>query len=533
MLDAIIISDSGDVTLSASSPLRLQIDGKIALIQNVKNYLDNKGEIVYPIKGENEKNWHCAPKLNGVKLSSYLQMEGYNIGLIDSFYQERDDFIKLLEKNPKALIISTTFILNKKALREFVDDIRSIAPDIFIIAGGPLVYSSYLLLQRSKDNGYDVTSPKDDFLFLSNDNRPDIDLYIIDKCGEQILSEALRQIKNNSKVHDLPKTAQWNGQQYIFSPRRELPPTDINIHWNEIDDKVFRSGVINIQASIGCPFHCEFCNFVKDSKYTFVKPLDQLIKELKAVSDKGIKYVRFVDDNFRLGKNDLNEVCKRFIDEGLDIKWMSFIRASVLKKTDLELLKQAGCVETQMGIESADKTVLRKMNKHADPDMYYNVISNLLDIGINCSCCFIVGFPGETKESFHRTVDFIERIPKDSQEGIFYWSIYPFLFAPLSPIYEPVKRKKYHLKGYMDKWEHSTMNSDEAYEHVKEAFLKIENSTPIYSGDNIDMLLQLPPEKRKKFIKVRHEMSKRFLREPFDQTLLIESFSKVLKNPEA
>lgn len=527
MMDAIIISDTGNDSFSASSPLRLQLDEKTALIQNVRNYLNNNGRMVTPITGENEKNWHCAPKLNGIRLFSYLHTAGFNVELIDTYFQERDHFIKMLDNNPKAVIISTTFIFNKNSLRELVKDIRSVAPDIFIIAGGPFVLSSYLLLQRSRDKDYDVTSPKDDFLFLSNESNPDIDLYIIDKYGEQILSEALDGIKKRTQVNHLPNTAHWNGKEFVFSDQKDLPLPDIRVEWNSIPEKFFQLGVINIQASTGCPFNCEFCNFVKAKKYNFVKPLDQLVEELKEISDRGVKYVRFVDDNFRLGRNDLNEVCKRFIDERLDLKWMSFIRASALEKVDFDLLKRSGCVEAQIGIESADTEILKNMNKHADRDMYFSVITNLLDVGINCSACFIVGFPGETEATFKRTVDFIESIPKDSQKGIFFWSIYPFLVLPLSPSYESDRKAKYNLKGYMDKWEHSTMNSREAYQNIKTAFVKIKNASPIYSGDNIDMLMELPLRRRKEFMKVRHDLSKIFLTKPFDKSLVLSSFEKI------
>jgi radical SAM superfamily enzyme YgiQ (UPF0313 family) len=528
MLDAVIISDSGDDTLSASSPLRLQLDGRIALIQEVQNYLKNNGRIVAPVIGENEKNWHFAPKLNGIRLFSCLQRDGYHVALIDSYYKEREYFIKLLADNPKAIIISTTFILNKKSLAKLVKDIRGLAPDIFIIAGGQFIFSSYLLLKHCNKVTYDLMSPKDDFLFLSNDTRPDIDLYIIDRDGTPILSEALGLIKEKQSVKQLPNTAYWDNSAYAFSERKEFDPDDMWVDWRNIPEHIFKQGVINIQASMGCPFNCEFCNFVKDRKYTTVKPVDQLIKEIKDVSDRGIRYIRFVDDNFRLGKNDLNDVCRRFIKEGIDIKWMSFMRASTLESTDLELLKKAGCIEVQMGIESADATILKNMNKLASPVMYERVITRLLDTGINCSCCFIVGFPGETSDSFQRTVNFINNIQKNGQEGMFFWSIYPFLLVPLSPVYEAGKKAKYRLEGYMAKWKHATMNSEEAFQHIKKAFLTIENASPIYSGDNMDMLFELSSDQRKRFVKTRHDLSKRFLSAPFDKTLVINAFSKIL-----
>jgi len=531
MLDAIVISDTGNDTYSVSSLLRLQVEGRPAIIQNVRNMLENDGKIVDPVKGENENNWHCAPKLNGIVLLSRLLGEGFNAELIDSYYSERHRFLQLLRDNPKMVVISTTFILNKKSLYDLVRDIRSVAPDIYIVAGGPFVYSSYLIRQRRGSSGYDVTSPSDDFLFLNDDNRPDVDLYIVSMKGEWVLSKALGLIKSGKAVSGLPDVAHWDGRRYVFSPRSvsEVDPDDPSIDWDGMPDDLFKSGAVNVQASYGCPCKCEFCNFVRGDRPAHVKPLGVLVSELTRLAARGIKYVRFVDDNFRLGRNDLNRVCEAFLEAGLNLKWMSFFRASSLEGADLELLKRAGCIEVQMGVESADREVLRRMNKKSDPDMYARVIGRLLDAGIDCSCCFIVGFPGETRESFERTVDFIESMPNPSQPGLFSWSIYPFLLVPLSPIYEPAKRAECGLSGYMKEWKHSTMDSATAHRCIRSAFRRIENTSPIYSGDNLEMMAGLSLEKKKNFIRLRHSLSKRFLDEPYDKSLVVRSFAEILK----
>ena len=73
-----------------------------------------------------------------------------------------------------------------------------------------------------------------------------------------------------------------------------------------------------MQASTGCPFHCSFCNFTKDRRLTWIKSVDRMVAEMKAVKKRGARYVWFVDDNFRLGKENLEAVCRRFIDERLE-----------------------------------------------------------------------------------------------------------------------------------------------------------------------------------------------------------------------
>ena len=443
--------------------------------------------------------------------------------------KERDKFNRLLKQSPRAVVISTTFIHSKQLLRKLVDDIRSLAPDIYIIAGGTFIYLSYLMFQRSHEQNFDTESAKDDYLFLDNNNEPSVDLYIINLKGEETLCESLTRIKQNRSIDDLPNSAHFEGGNYIINNQiDDLPKTgDIVIDWDLLPETIFKSGVAPMQASNGCPYKCTFCNFTKDRQIIFIKPIDQIVEELKTLSNHGVRYVRFVDDNFRLGRHDLNRFCKKLIDANLHIRWMSFIRASILKKVNIELLRRSGCIEVQMGLESADPQILRNMNKKATPELYAEVVGKILAAGINCSCCFIFGFPGETEESSFRTREFIKSIEHPQCDGILTWSIFPFILVPLAPIYENESRKKYGLTGYMQNWKHNTMDSNKAGEEVKKAFLELDNSGPIYNGDNLDMLFDLVPSKRKRFVTIRHRLSKLAMKHPLKKQDIIQAFYEV------
>ena len=529
-LDAIIIGDSGEDSLSGTNPLRLSLDGKTAFIQVIANYLKNEGQIVPPIEGDGRMSWSSAPKLNGIYLLSYLTRHGFDVELVDRYYDERDRFSHLLQQSPRVVIISTTFIHSKQALRKLVDDIRASAPDVCTIVGGPFIYLSYLMLQRSREQNYETEPARDDFLFLNSNDEPSVDLYIISLRGEKILCDALRRIRDNQPIETLPNSARLSDQSYSFGERIDdiSDAENVVINWESLPDRVFESGVVPMQASNGCPYKCTFCNFTKDRRLLFVKPLDRLVAELKAVSDRGIRYVWFADDNFRLGRGDLHSVCERFIEEELPIHWMSFIRASTLKNVNGELLRQSGCIEAQLGLESADSQVLQNMNKKASPALYSDVVRNLLGAGVNCSCYFIFGFPGETDETVDRTRHFIKSIEHPELEGMLSWSIFPFILSPMSPIYEPEMRERYGLTGYMHNWKHRTMDSDRAMEHIRKAFLELENSNPVSRGDNLDMLFELAPHRRKELIALRHKFSKLAMIDHLRRDDIIVSFGKAL-----
>ena len=529
-IDAIIISDYGTSSFSGTNPLRLSIDGRIADIQTVMNLVANGGRLSPPVDGDDCMSWASAPKLNGLFLYSYLSRLELKVELIDSFCRQRDEFCRLLEDSPRAVIISTTFLFGKQALKKLVDDIRELAPDIYIIAGGPFVYLSYLMLQRTTDAQYDTASAVRDFLFLQVDDEPLVNRYVISLRGERILGELLIRIDRGSDSFEFPNSARFNGKRYEFSRRVDdlADNPDFSIDWHQLPDRVFASGVLPLQASVGCPHDCAFCNFTKDRRLTGIKPLDDLISEMKAIARRGVRYVWFVDDNFRLGKSDINQVCQRLVDECIDLKWMTFIRASTLKTADFNLLKRAGCIEVQLGIESADPQILKNMNKKATPELYDEVIPKVLGSGINCSCYFIIGFPGETAATVRRTREFLVRHESQPHAGILSWSVFPFFLSPLSPVYEPALRNRYDLSGYLDQWRHRTMTSDAARKHLMEIFFELDNSGPIYREDNLDLLSQLGPDGRHRFVAQRHRLSKASLRDRMEPTEIYQSFAALL-----
>ena len=125
------------------------------------------------------------------------------------------------------------------------------------------------------------------------------------------------------------------------------------------------------------------------------------------------------------------------------------------------------------------------------------------------------------------SLEFIKSIEHPQYEGIMTWSIFPFILAPLSPIYEYENRKRYGLTGYMQNWKHNTMDSNKARKEVKKAFLELDNSGPIYNGDNLDMLVDLAPSKRKKFVAIRHRLSKLAMKHSLKKQDIIQAFSEV------
>jgi anaerobic magnesium-protoporphyrin IX monomethyl ester cyclase len=527
-LDAIIIADAGTESFSGTNALRLHIDGKIASIQNIMRHI--KSDTIP--EDESRMCWSSAPKLNGLFLYSFLKHKGFEVELINNYTADKEQFDHYASLNPKMVIISTTFIMKKNHLHDLVKDIRTILPDTYIICGGPFVYSCYLYLQRDlTEPGYIPDQIKPITLFSEvGQEEPDVDLFIVALHGEELLPTVLENVKQGNRDFFPANSAKLNGDAYVFSQRIDdhSGPAAGRIDWDILPDHFFKSGVVSMQASYGCPYHCAFCEFLKRSHTLYIVPLDDLIEDMKKVQDRGVRYVWFVDDNFRLGKPDLNDVCKRIIDEKIDLRWMSFIRANTLEKIDPVLLQQAGCVEVQLGLESGDQQQLDNMNKQSTPEMYYNVIEKLMKHGINCCCYFLFGFPGETEESVKRTRDFIKSIEFPNYDGVLTWSFFPFALVPLSPVYEQDMRNKFAITGYLQDWKHATMDFSTATMHLLQIFMELQQSAILYRQDNQDSYLDLSPERRNEFVRFRHACAKLAIQNQLDMQAMVKGMKKIL-----
>ncbi|MBN1898554.1 MAG: radical SAM protein, partial [Spirochaetes bacterium] len=178
--------------------------------------------------------------------------------------------------------------------------------------------------------------------------------------------------------------------------------------------KVYHTGILNgpfatVITSRGCPFHCTFCAYARMG-CRFRKP-ESVIKELKILKKiHHIKSVLFFDDLVGLKKGYFERICELLIQERLDLKWVACTRANLLNERMVDLMKQAGCVEVPIGIESGSVSVLEKTKKGVTLDDIRKAAILLKTHGILFYGLVIIGLPGETRKTVKETIQFIKEI---------------------------------------------------------------------------------------------------------------------------
>jgi len=208
---------------------------------------------------------------------------------------------------------------------------------------------------------------------------------------------------------------------------------------------------------------------------------ESIIEEIKYLKkDYGITYIAFSDELLMSSIERVSSLCEDFLKEEMDIKWDCNGRLNYAKPDVLKLMKRAGCVFINYGIEAMDDHVLKKMHKALTTKQIIKGIEATLDSGISPGYNIIFGNIGDTKETLLKGVEFLLKYDDGAQMR----TIRPVTPYPGSPLYY-LAREQGLLKNCEDFYENKHLNSDllavnftelsddEVYESLYEANTKL------------------------------------------------------------
>jgi len=172
---------------------------------------------------------------------------------------------------------------------------------------------------------------------------------------------------------------------------------------------------IALYTSRGCPAMCTFCLWPQThSGHRWrLRSADDIAREA-AFAKEAFPYVKeifFDDDTFNYQKARTIELCKKL--KPVNFTWSCTSRVTTDYET-LKAMKEAGCRLLIVGYESGDQQILKNIKKGATIDMALRFTENCKKLGLLIHGDFIIGLPGETRESIRKTIDFAKRIDTET-----------------------------------------------------------------------------------------------------------------------
>lgn len=190
----------------------------------------------------------------------------------------------------------------------------------------------------------------------------------------------------------------------------------------------------------GCPAKCTYCVYpqvMHGHQYRTRSPAS-IVGEMRWVQDHmpEVKEIVFEDDTFTGDRAFAQEVARLVKEQGVRLKWFANVRVNVDKET-LAHMVEAGFRCCATGFESGDALLLKNMWKGQTVEQATKFVDAARDLGILVHGCFMVGFPGETRETMQKTLALALHLRPDSAQ------FYPVMPFPGTTYYQWARQHGY------------------------------------------------------------------------------------------
>jgi anaerobic magnesium-protoporphyrin IX monomethyl ester cyclase len=389
-------------------------------------------------------------------LGSYLQRRGFTFDYVNLFAREKEEFrSKVREHKVLTVAITTTLYVIPEPILDIVEFVRREDPNVRIIVGGPYVSNNTGALD---DDGLQR------FFKLIG-----ADFYVDSSEGEETLARLLGALKCGGDVTEIPNLAFHRGDNYVTTQKAtESSSLAEEAVRYELFPRRDIGAFVSLRTAKSCPFSCAFCGFPARAGHYVVLDVERVAQELDAIRDQGVTTLTFLDDTFNVPKKRFRELLRMMIDRRYGFRWNSFYRSDHGDAATIALMAEAGCEGVFLGIESGSDSILQAMRKTSRRRHYLEAIPLFRRHGILTHANMIVGFPGETHETFLESVSLVEEAQPDFYRAQLWYA------DPVTPVWQ--RRDELGIIGEAFSWSHRTMDSATASDLVEKMFLCVRNS---------------------------------------------------------
>ncbi|MHB8895198.1 MAG: B12-binding domain-containing radical SAM protein [Candidatus Geothermincolia bacterium] len=339
-------------------------------------------------------------------LSSYLKREGHDVSLLDLNISPatRQGIIERVKAYRPDLVGVPIMCTGMDQVRDVVETVKR-GSDVPVVIGG--AQASAL--------------PEHSLRFTGAD-------YVVVGEGEVTTSELVSALGSTGEVSGILGLGYSADGEFVLNAPRpliedldSLPVPD----WHLINPRNYRIApvlssakafpIAPVVTSRGCPFDCTFCagKSIWGKTYRYRQSVAVVDEIEMLMQDYGVREIFMGDDNFNLKKSHAMEICEEIIRRRLNLSWAcpNGVRVDSLKPDLLALMKRAGCHLLGLGIESGDQVVLDMAKKSLDLSIVPGVCKQIDDAGITAVGFFVLGLPGDTRESIEKTMKFSRDLP--------------------------------------------------------------------------------------------------------------------------
>ena len=359
-------------------------------------------ERVYKIK---ESPSGIRPPLGLAYIAAYLEQAGVGAEILDAnaeFLSPQETAERII-RSPARYVGFTSVTITIPLICEISSLVKKKDNSKFIFIGGPHV--TFMAKQTLKDcSGIDLIVRGEGELTaveliksLEEGGAPDEIKGITFRKGKEIMENADRGLIEDIDAIPFPARHLLSRNLYSVSYL-----TNLGIKNSQCDSMI---------TARGCPNKCVFCSSSFFWKMLRIRSAENVVAELeRLIKNYNVRYIDFLDDTINASKERIKKICYLMIEKKMNIKWSCYARVNNITPELVDLMKKAGCCFVQFGVESGNQKVLDRVQKNITLEQIQKAVKIVKKFGIKLMCDFMLGLPGDTKETINQTIEFAKEL---------------------------------------------------------------------------------------------------------------------------
>ncbi len=357
------------------------------------------------------------PPLGLIAIYTFLKARGYNVDFFDTQFLDHTEtsLAEYLREHGYDVVGIPTFTSTADYCFATARLVRNVLPRTVIVFG----------------NIHASSQPE-----LTLRQCPEVD-FIVKHEGEFTFDALLTALADGRPVDDIPGIVRRDGEGAVETANRpfiadldSLPlgfygDLDLNRYVPHPTQYVVLPNY-PLVTQRGCPYPCTYCeaSVILGKKARFFS-VPRVIEELKVLRDeKGARGVYFQDSTFTMNKKYVMELCDAMVRERVGVLWSCNTRADRVDDELCAAMREAGCRQMILGIESGNQQSLDLVKKQTTVDVQTRGVQCIHRHRIATACSYILCLPGETEEMAWKTIEYAKSLA--SRIGMFYLPVpYP------------------------------------------------------------------------------------------------------------
>ena len=322
-------------------------------------------------------------------VAAVLRKEGHEVRIADFLVSKytKEKLERIINEYKPDIVGTTSVTLNYPGAAAILKDVKEINDNIMTVFGGPHV-------TFTPEETLTVEAPWVDLIVMGEGDYTLVDI---------IEGKPLREVKGiafkeKGKVVITEQRPWIDNLDELPEPARDLFPIS---RYRALGAE---GGII---SSRGCPFGCTFCvgHRMVGKKGRFRDP-KLVVDEIQHILAMGFKMINIVDDLLTINKKHVYAICDEIKERKLKFQWTAFSRVDTVNRELFTRMREAGCFFILYGVESGNQKILDNVRKKITLEETVAAVELARECDIRILASFIIGLPGETKETLADTVRF-------------------------------------------------------------------------------------------------------------------------------